>query len=56
MPLAVGKGVTEGLQQMLQVSHQDQVTVRAGSLSRQPAEDQVWLEVDLFSMRGKISS
>jgi len=56
MPWVVGKGVTEGLQQMLRVYPRDQVTAQVDSSGRQAAEDQVWLEVDLFSMRGKISS
>jgi hypothetical protein len=56
MPWVVGKGVTEGLQQRLKVYPRAQVTAQVDSLDRQAVEDRVWLEVDLFSMRGKISS
>jgi len=53
----LGRDVMEGWQRKLKEYLQAQATVLAGSLDRPHlAEEQVWLEVDLFWMHEKISS
>lgn len=53
----MGKGVTGGWQQKSQEYLQGQVIVLEGSLGRlHPADHQVYLEVGLFLMHGKIAS
>jgi len=57
MRQVLGRDVMEGWQRKLKEYLQAQVTVLAGSLDRlHLAEEQVWLEVDLFWMHEKISS
>ena len=53
----MGKGVMGGWQQKSQECLQGQVIVLEGSLDRlHPEEHQVYLEVGLFWMHGKIAS
>ena len=53
----MGKGVTGGWRQKSQEYLQGQVIVLEGSLGRlHPADHQVYLEVGLFLMHGKIAS